>query len=172
MMDNIVLIGMPGAGKSTVGIILAKVLSMDFVDTDLLIQIRHGQSLQEILDGSGYLRLRELEEREILQLNVRNAVIATGGSAVYSAKAMNHLRAGAKIVYLKLEAPELFKRITNFETRGIAKARDQSFEELCRERGLLYDRYAQIAIDCKNKNHEAVVEEILAKLKLVPASKP
>ena len=115
------------------------------------------------------MKLREFEEREILQLHAKSAVIATGGSAVYSEKAMNHLRAGGKIIYLKLEAAGLLKRITNLETRGIARAKGQTFDELCRERGLLYDQYAQIAIDCKNKNHEAVVEEIIGKLNLVPS---
>ena len=164
-MQNIILIGMPGAGKSTIGVILAKYLSKDFVDTDLLIQNRHNRSLQDILDRHGYLKLREFEEREILRLHASNTVIATGGSAVYSEKAMNHLRAGGKIVYLKLAAAELLKRIANFETRGIAKAKGQSFDELCQERGLLYERYAQIVVDCKNKNHEAVVDEIIRRLK-------
>src|SRR5208282_519524 len=121
-MQNIILIGMPGAGKSTVGVILAKYLSKDFVDTDLLIQNRHRQSLQDILDLQGYLKLREFEENEILQLNVKNTVIATGRSAVYSEKAINHLKKNGKIVYLKLAKNELLKRINNFESRGIAKA--------------------------------------------------
>lgn len=163
-MQNIVLIGMPGAGKSTVGVILAKFLSKDFVDTDLLIQNRHRQSLQAILAGQGYLKLREFEESEILQLNVKNAVIATGGSAVYSERAIKHLKKHGTIVYLKLATNELLKRINNLETRGIAKAKAQSFDELCKERELLYDKYGQIIIDCGNKNHEAVVEEIISKL--------
>jgi shikimate kinase len=166
IMQNIVLIGMPGAGKSTVGVILAKFLSKDFVDTDLLIQNRQWQSLQDILDGQGYLKLREFEESEILQLNVKNTVIATGGSAVYSEKAINHLKKDGIIVYLKLATNELLKRINNFETRGIAKAKGQSFDELCQERELLYAKHGQIVIDCGNKNHEAVVEEIKSKLAL------
>ncbi len=157
---------MPGAGKSTVGVILAKYLSKDFVDTDLLIQNRHQQSLQDILDGQGYLKLREFEENEILQLHVQNAVVATGGSAVYSERAIHHLKKHGKIVYLKLATNELLKRINNFETRGIAKAKGQSFNELCKERELLYDQYGEIIVDCANKNHEAVVEEIIGKLAL------
>jgi shikimate kinase len=163
-MQNIVLIGMPGAGKSTIGVILAKYLSKDFVDTDLLIQNRHHQSLQEILDKYGYVKLREFEEQEILRLHVKNTVVATGGSAVYSEKAINHLKKNGKIAYLKLEAHELLKRINNFEIRGIAKAKDQSFHDLYREREVLYNRYGQIIIDCANKNHEAVAEEIISKL--------
>lgn len=155
---------MPGAGKSTIGVILAKYLSKDFVDTDLLIQTRHHQSLQEILDKYGYVKLREFEEQEILRLHVKNTVVATGGSAVYSESAINHLKKNGKIVYLKLEAHELLKRINNFEIRGIAKAEDQSFHDLYREREVLYNRYGQIIIDCANKNHEAVAEEIISKL--------
>ena len=163
-MQNIVLIGMPGAGKSTVGVILAKYLSKNFVDTDLLIQNRHHQSLQEILDQSGYLKLREYEEQEILRLHVKNAIIATGGSAVYSEKTITHLKAGGKIVYLKLGVNELLNRINNFETRGLAKPKEQSFYDLYQERERLYERYGQITIDCANKSHEEVVEEIISKL--------
>ncbi|MGA3265771.1 MAG: shikimate kinase [Verrucomicrobiota bacterium] len=160
-MQNIVLIGMPGAGKSTVGVILAKHLSKAFVDTDLLIQNRHHQTLQEILDQHGYLTLREFEEREILRLHVHNAVIATGGSAVYSERAMTHLKANGAIVYLKLGAAELLKRINNFETRGIAMAKGQSFLELYREREILYHQHGQIIIECAGKNHEQVVADIV-----------
>jgi len=155
---------MPGAGKSTVGVILAKYLSRDFVDTDLLIQNRHHQSLQDILDQYGYLKLREFEEQEILQLKVENTVVATGGSAVYSEKTMNHLKTNGKIVYLKLGVNELLNRINNFETRGLARPREQSFHDLYQERQRLYERYRQITIDCADKNHEEVVAEIISKL--------
>ena len=155
---------MPGAGKSTVGVILAKYLSKDFVDTDLLIQNRRHHSLQDILDQYGYLKLREYEEQEILRLHVKNAVVATGGSAVYGEKTMKHLQAGGKIVYLKLGVNELLKRIDNFETRGLAKPKEQSFHDLYQERERLYERYAQITINCADKNHEEVVEEIISKL--------
>jgi len=155
---------MPGAGKSTVGVILAKCLSKDFVDTDLLIQNRHQQSLQEILDRYGYLRLREFEEQEILRLHVKDTVVATGGSAVYSEKTINHMKADGKIVYLKLGVNWLLNRINNFETRGLAKPKEQTFHDLFKERERLYERYAQITIDCADKNHEEVVEEIISKL--------
>jgi shikimate kinase len=98
---------MPGAGKSKIGVILAKELSKDFIDTDLLLQIHHQKSLQNILDEYGYLKLRKIEEEEILRLNVKNTVIATGVSAVYSEKAMTHLRQDGRIVYLKLGVNEL-----------------------------------------------------------------
>lgn len=123
--------------------------------------------MQDVLDEHGYLKLREFEENEILRLNVKNTVIATGGSAVYSEKTMNHLKEKGKIVYLKLGVNELLKRINNFETRGLAKAKEQSFYELYKERELLYNRYGQITIDCTNKNHEEVVEEIISKLQVL-----
>jgi shikimate kinase len=165
-MQNIVLIGMPGVGKSTVGVILAKHLSKAFVDTDLLIQNRRRQLLQEILDRHGYVTLREFEEQEILRLRVHNAIIATGGSAVYSERAMTHLKANGTIVYLKLGAAELLKRINNFATRGIAMAEGQSFPELYREREILYNQYGQIVIDCADKTHEQVVEAIVDQLRM------
>jgi shikimate kinase len=103
MKKNITLIGMPGAGKSTTGIILAKNLSMGFLDSDILIQINRGQSLQKILDESGYMHLRKIEEEEILKINIENHVIATGGSAVYSKKAMNHLQKISTVVFLHVD---------------------------------------------------------------------
>ena len=160
-MENIVLVGMPGAGKSTIGVILAKFLSKDFVDTDLLIQIRQKKSLQDIVDEYGYLKLREVEEKEILLLNVNNSVIATGGSAVYSNEAMRHLMRNGRIVYLKLGIGELLGRIDDLETRGIAKSKDQTFEDLYSEREILYEKYGEITIDCKGKTHEQIAIEIM-----------
>ncbi|MCP4553151.1 MAG: shikimate kinase [Bacteroidetes bacterium] len=126
MKPNLTLIGMPGAGKSTIGIILAKVLSFGFVDTDILIQINRQKSLQEIIDESDHLNLRKIEEEEILKINVENQVIATGGSAVYSEKAMTHLKAISKIVFLKVDYREITRRIHNFNTRGIARPNGQT----------------------------------------------
>jgi shikimate kinase len=161
IMENVVLIGMPGVGKSTTGVILAKALSKDFIDTDLLIQVRYKKSLQDIVDAYDYLKLRNVEEEEILLLNVSNSVIATGGSAVYSEKAIDHLRKNGRIVYLKLELNELLMRIDNLGTRGIAKSKDQSFEDLYFEREKLYEKHGEIVINCKDKKHEHIVAEIL-----------
>ncbi|MBN2656372.1 MAG: shikimate kinase [Spirochaetales bacterium] len=147
MKKNITLIGMPGAGKSTTGIILAKNLSMGFLDTDILIQINRGESLQSIMDRDGYLALRTIEEEEILKINIEGNIIATGGSAVYSEAAMNHLKSISRIVFLQAGLDVLKKRITNFETRGIAKAENQTFAELFNEREVLYRRYADVVID-------------------------
>jgi len=160
MKSNITLTGMPGSGKSTVGIILAKYLSFGFIDTDVLIQMNQQKSLQEILDQSDYLNLRRIEEQEILTINVRNHVISTGGSAVYSEKAMSHLQHISKIVFLDVELETCRKRIHNFDTRGIAKAEGQTFLDLFHERQVLYRKYAEITVNCNIKNQEEIAEEI------------
>jgi shikimate kinase len=157
MRNNITLIGMPGAGKSTTGIILAKNCGLGFIDTDVLIQINHQKTLQQILDKSGFMTLRDIEEKEILKLNIRNHVIATGGSAVYSEKAMNHLLSISNVIFIQISLQQVRKRVQNFDTRGIAKAKDQSLEELFRERQQLYKKYARITVD-----GNAVTQEILA----------
>lgn len=160
MKSNLTLIGMPGAGKSTVGVILAKLLSFGFVDTDILIQIRQQKSLQRIMDESDHLNLRKIEESEILSLNIANHVIATGGSAVYSEKAMLHLQTISELTFLKVDCDEILKRIHNFKTRGIAKSKDQTFLDLYSERQVLYERYAGLIIDCTGLGQEEVAEKI------------
>jgi shikimate kinase len=158
--NNITLIGMPGAGKSTIGIILAKFLSYGFIDTDVLIQINQQKSLQQIMDESGFLNLRKVEEKEILKLNIDNHVIATGGSAVYSEKAMQHLQGISTVIFLKVAYAALEKRIHNFKTRGIAKSDKQSFQELFDERQILYNKYSEIIIDCNAMDQEQIAEII------------
>ncbi|MGI6655634.1 MAG: shikimate kinase [Desulfobulbus sp.] len=157
---NLTLIGMPGAGKSTVGIILAKNLSLGFIDTDVLIQINRQQSLQQILDERGHLVLRAIEEEEILKLNVERHVIATGGSAAYSERAMAHLGACSLIVFLEVSFAEINRRIRNFATRGIAKSPEQTFRQLFDERQVLYQRHAGLTIRCDGLDQEAVAERI------------
>lgn len=163
MKSNITLIGMPGSGKSTVGIILAKNLSFGFIDTDVLIQINQQKSLQEILDESDYLNLRNIEEREILKINIQNHVISTGGSAVYSRDAMAHLQGISTIIFLEVDYETSRKRIHNFGNRGIAKAKDQTFLDLFHERQVLYRKYAEITVDCNTKDQEEIAEEIAGK---------
>jgi shikimate kinase len=160
MKSNITLIGMPGAGKSTIGIILAKYLTYGFIDTDVLIQINHQKSLQEIMDESDYLNLRRVEEQEILKINIQNHIISTGGSAVYSRKTMQHLMEISKIIFLQVDYQEINRRIHNFETRGIAKRKGQTFQELFSERQILYKKYSDLTIDCKNLDQEQVAEVI------------
>jgi len=161
---NLVLIGMPGSGKSTIGIILAKNTSRDFVDTDVVIQTHEHRSLQDILNKEGYMKLREIEEKWVISLNVENSVIATGGSVVYSEKSMANLAQGGVIIFLDVSLQALKNRITDYDQRGIARRPDQSFEELFEERSLLYQRYADITIACDNLNQEQVCAAILAAL--------
>jgi shikimate kinase len=160
MKTNLTLIGMPGAGKSTVGIILAKNLSFGFIDTDVLIQINQQKSLQQILDESDHLNLREIEEKEIMKLNIKNHVIATGGSAVYSTNAMSHLLNISKVIFLEVSFEEIKRRIHNFKTRGIAKSKGQTFRELYDERQSLYNKYAEITIDCNRLDQEEIAIRI------------
>ena len=160
MKTNLTLIGMPGAGKSTIGIILAKNLSLGFIDTDVLIQINHGKSLQQILDASGHLALRAIEEEEICKLDVSRHVIATGGSAAYSERAMAHLGSISTIIFLEVSFAEITRRIRNFATRGIAKAPHQTFQDLFVERQLLYRRHAELTIPCDGLDQEEVALRI------------
>jgi len=165
MKSSVTLIGMPGAGKSTTGIILAKCLSYSFVDTDVLIQTNRRKSLQQIMNESGYLQLRKIEKEEILALDVEDHVIATGGSAVYSERAMNHLQDMSMIIFLEVDFETIRKRIHNFETRGIAKAKTQTFRDLFDERQVLYKRYANTVIDCNRKTQDEVAERIARELR-------
>lgn len=158
---SLILIGMPGAGKSTIGLLLAKALARDFVDTDLLIQLREGKTLQDIVDNHGYLHLRAIEEQVLLQAHYPNHVIATGGSAVYSDASMHHLRQFGQVIYLDVLLEDLQGRIKDLDTRGLARRPDQSLTELFNERRTLYEKYADIHIECKNKSPERIIEEII-----------
>ena len=167
MKSNITLVGMPGAGKSTTGVVLAKLLSFGFMDTDLLIQINRKNSLQNIVDKKGHLYLRKVEEKEILKINLEKCVIATGGSTVYSEKAMDHLSSISTVVFLKVSLDVLKNRINNFKERGLAKAKDQSFEDLFLERQPLYEKYAEAEIDCNSISQEDAAELIVKKVKVI-----
>lgn len=166
---NIVLIGMPGSGKSTVGVILAKMLAKSFVDTDILIQQRESRTLQEIVDRQGHMVLRQVEEEVLLSVDCRNTVIATGGSAAYSEPAMRHLQQQGTVVFLDVDLPTLEKRISNYHSRGLAKRPEQSFEDLFAERLQLYRKYAEIIVESSNLTQEQVGEWIIAAL---PADNP
>lgn len=163
--SNIILIGMPGAGKSTVGVILAKLTARDFVDTDLLIQTAHGRPLQDIVDKDGYIALRRAEEEILLGLAVQNHVIATGGSAVYSDPSMQHLKENGIVVFLDVSLAVLESRVGNYSRRGLAKRPDQSFEELFEERSALYLKYADITLKCDNLTMEQVCDGIIKGVK-------
>ncbi|MDK9707852.1 MAG: shikimate kinase [Desulforhopalus sp.] len=158
---NIILIGMPGSGKSTVGIILAKMLAKSFIDTDILIQQSKGRTLQNIVDREGHMALRTIEERVLLTISCRDHIIATGGSAAYSEKAMKHLKQQGVVVFLHADLPTLQLRIGNYETRGLAKRPEQSFQDLFDERLGLYQKYADKTINCSELSQEQVCEEII-----------
>lgn len=159
--SNLVLIGMPGAGKSTVGVILAKQTARAFVDTDLLIQTAQGRTLQQIVDTDGYAAFRRIEEEILLGLSIRNSVIATGGSAVYSEQAMTHLKSHGLLIFLDATLATLERRVRDFSTRGLARRPNQSFTELFEERIALYTRHADIVITCDDTTQEQVCKRII-----------
>ena len=163
--SNIILIGMPGAGKSTVGVILAKLTSRDFIDTDVLIQVSQGRLLQNIVDTEGYLALRRIEEDILLGLRCSHHVIATGGSAVYSHAAMEHLKSNGIVVFLDVDLSTLKLRVPGFDTRGLAKRPDQSLSELFDERIVLYRKYADLTLDCAGLSQEEVCTQIIKRAK-------
>ncbi len=163
-MDNIVLIGMPGSGKSTVGVLLAKMLGYDFLDSDLLIQARAGKRLFEILREDGNEAFAALENRVNAELDVRRTVIATGGSVIYGAEAMEHLSKIGRVVYLQVSLPEMLRRIKNPETRGILLPGGMTLADLYRERKPLYERYAQITVPCSRGSLVQVAGKIIKAL--------
>lgn len=160
-MRNIVLIGMPGAGKSTLGIQLAKALGLGFIDTDVLIQQAEKKLLHEILDATDYLNLRRLEEEVLLSLDCENHLIATGGSAIYSNNGMNKLKSLGQIIFLDLPMRDLLKRIGDYSQRGIASDKEQNFADIYAERIPLYRKYAEKTIDCTNKSQEELLQELV-----------
>jgi shikimate kinase len=155
---------MPGAGKSTVGILLAKLTCRSFVDTDVLVQLQEGRPLQEIVDKDGYLALRAVEEKVIIGHGCTGCIIATGGSAVYSPAAMAHLKRHGTVVFLDVDLATLEERVRDLDTRGLAKRQDQSFRDLYDERTPLYRKYADITIDCSGRTHDEVCGLIIAAL--------
>jgi len=164
--SNIILIGMPGSGKSTVGIILAKLSSKNFIDSDVLIQTTEGRTLQEIVDNDGHMVLRQIEEDVLLSISCSNHIISTGGSAAYSHKAMTHLKNDGFVVFLHAHIDTLRNRIRNFDTRGLAKRPDQTFEDLFQERLSLYTKYADITIETSGTTQEDVCSDILQQLQM------
>ena len=145
-MNNIILIGMPGSGKSTVGVLLAKMLGMNFIDADLLIQQQEGMKLYEILEKKGNAYFAKVEDTVNASIEAENTVIATGGSVVYGKAAMKHLKDIGTVVYLKVPLKELERRIKNFATRGIQMEQGQTLADLYAERVPLYKQYADVTV--------------------------
>ena len=157
----IILIGMPGVGKSTIGVILAKELGMQFLDSDLLIQEQEKKLLREIIEEKGVKGFLEIENRVNASIRAENTVIATGGSAVYGREAMEHLKTLGTAVYLRLPYPKLRRRLHNLKGRGVVLKEGQSFRELFQERSRLYEKYADVIIEEENRDIEATLKEIL-----------
>ncbi|WP_438348005.1 shikimate kinase [Paenibacillus sp. FA6] len=161
---NIVLIGMSGAGKSTLGVLLAKALGMDYVDSDIIIQQHEGRLLQDIIDNDGIEKFLELEEKIVSELQLKNCIISTGGSVIYSDKAMNVLKQGGQIIYLHVPYEEINRRLINITTRGIVIKKGNSLKNVYEERVPLYIKYSDKTLDCSNKDIERCVSEIIEKI--------
>ena len=160
--DNIVLIGMPGAGKSTVGVVLAKRLGFRFVDSDLVIQEKHDRLLHELIEEYGVEGFWKIENDVNASLNQRKSVIATGGRVIYGNDAMEHLRAIGTVVYLQLPYEEVADRLGDLNARGVTLQEGQTLRDLYDERVPLYEKYAHRVIDCHNKRIREIVEEAAA----------
>lgn len=159
-MKNIVLIGMPGAGKSTVGVVLAKRMGMSFMDSDLVIQEQEGKTLHKIIEEKGTEGFLEVEDRVNADINPKNTIIATGGSVVYGKNAMEHLSQIGTVCYLKLSYESIDERLGDLAQRGVALKDGQTLMDLYQERTPLYEKYANLTIDCENKNIREIVSEI------------
>lgn len=159
-MGNIVLIGMPGCGKSTVGVVLAKNMGLDFVDSDLVIQKQMKDTLSKIIEREGLEKFLEIEDSVNSNLNVVDSVIATGGSVVYGQNAMEHLASIGKVIYLKLDYESISNRLGDLEQRGVAIRNGMTLLDLYEERTPLYEKYADVTIDCNGKQIREIVHEI------------
>lgn len=161
MKENIVLIGMPGVGKSTVGVVLAKMMGYRFIDADLIIQEQEGKILCEIIKEQGTEGFLAVENRVNSSIWARHAVIATGGSVVYGAEAMRHLKEIGTVVYLKLPFEELSQRLSDIKGRGVVLKKGQTLLTLYEERVPLYERYADFTVDEHCLNVEQTIEKIM-----------
>lgn len=162
--DNVILIGMPGAGKSTVGVVLAKKLGYAFVDSDLVIQSREGRLLHEIISERGVEGFWVVEENVNASIDEHRTVIATGGSAVYGGRAMEHFKQIGVVVYLKLSCDAIAERLGDLNERGVTLREGQGLNELYAERVPLYEKYADFIVDCEELSIREIVEQISIKV--------
>ena len=158
---NIVLIGMPGVGKSTIGVILAKMLGYQFLDADLLIQEQEGKLLREIIEEKGTEGFIQVENRVNASIEAKRAIIATGGSVVYAKEAMEHLKEIGTVVYLKVSYAVLEKRLADIKGRGVVLKEGQTLKTLFEERSKLYEQYADMEVSEEGLNVEQTVEKLV-----------
>ena len=158
--ENVVLIGMPGAGKSTVGVVLAKKLGYSFIDSDLVIQDKYGKLLHELIEEHGVEGFWKIENDVNASIDTQKSVIATGGSAVYGEEAMEHLREIGQVVYLKLAFQEVADRLGDLNARGVTLMPGQTLADLYEERTPLYEKYAHIVVECDGKMLREVAIEV------------
>ena len=156
MKNSISLIGMAGAGKSTLGRELANILNFRLIDSDTLIEEQQGKSLQKILDDEGYIRLREIENSVLKNLHFKEIILSTGGSAVYSDEAMKHIQQNSKVIFLDVSLNEILERVPSFHDRGFAKAPSQSIEDAFEERQELYNKYSHHIVSNTEDLHSCV----------------
>lgn len=163
-MDNIILIGMPGCGKSTIGVVLAKVIGYEFTDSDLLIQKQEGKLLRELIAEHGEEGFLKIEESVNVELQVEHHVIATGGSVIYCERAMKHFQEIGTIVYLKLSYPSICSRLGNIRRRGVVLKDGQSLKDLYDERTPLYEKYADVIVDAEGYDVEGLMDQVVQAL--------
>ena len=163
--DNIILIGMPGVGKSTIGVVLAKVLGYQFVDADLLIQEAEGKLLSELIEEHGTDGFIEIENRVNSQIQTHRSVIATGGSVIYGKEAMEHLKSIGTVVYLKQNLRVLQRRLRNLKGRGVVLKEGQTLVDLYKERTVLYEKYADITVDQYKQTIQQTLKAVQEALK-------
>jgi len=165
MMKNITLIGMSGAGKSTIGVLLAKALGYEFVDTDLMIQKKEDMLLQDIIDEKGIVSFLNIEGQVIESVNVKKSIISTGGSVVYRENAMKHLKDISEVIYLKVSFEEIERRLDNITTRGIVMEKPMTLKDVYEERIALYEKYADFQLNCDEMGIEEIVSFLTNKYK-------
>lgn len=161
---NLILIGMPGVGKSTIGVVLAKNLGYDFMDSDLLIQQREGRLLHEIIEEKGLDEFNRIENEVNASIEAKNTVIATGGSVVYGKEAMEHLSSIGTVIYLQLPLEELEERLGDLNERGVSIRKGQTLASLMEERTPLYEKYADLVIECHERQIREIVKDIRKRL--------